>query len=77
MNHQLTHAAAHIFLPEENRRVTNLGEACALLARTTDLCIGAHQDDIEIMAYGPIAACYGDPTRAFTGDGAKIGRAHV
>jgi LmbE family N-acetylglucosaminyl deacetylase len=31
------------------------------------LCIGAHQDDIEIMAYGPIAACYGDPDRFFSG----------
>ena len=25
----------------------------------TDLCVAAHQDDVEIMAYGPIAACYG------------------
>ena len=37
------------------------------MARTTDLCIGAHQDDIEIMAYGPIAACYGSHERFFTG----------
>lgn len=25
----------------------------------TDLCIAAHQDDVEIMAYAPISACYG------------------
>jgi LmbE family N-acetylglucosaminyl deacetylase len=37
------------------------------LARTTDLCIGAHQDDIEIMAHAGIAACFGVPGRAFTG----------
>jgi len=37
------------------------------LARTTDLCIGAHQDDLEIMAYGPIIQCYGQPNRWFTG----------
>jgi len=67
MNGKLIHPAAHIFLPGENRRVTDLSDARAKLARTTDLCIGAHQDDIEIMAYGPIAACYGDPARAFTG----------
>jgi len=37
------------------------------LPKTTDLCIGAHQDDIECMAYGPISACYGSPNRHFTG----------
>lgn len=37
------------------------------LSRVTDLCIAAHQDDIEIMAYGPIAACYDDPGRSFAG----------
>lgn len=39
----------------------------AALARTTHLCICAHQDDIEIMAYHGIAACYGRPDRWFTG----------
>jgi len=39
----------------------------AALPRTTDLCIGAHQDDIEIMAYTPIAQCFGSETRWFTG----------
>lgn len=37
------------------------------LQKTTDLCICAHQDDIEIMAYGPISSCYGQPARHFTG----------
>ncbi|MCL2364463.1 MAG: PIG-L family deacetylase [Defluviitaleaceae bacterium] len=67
MNGKLIHPSAHLFLPAENRRVTDMGEAHTALARTTDLCIGAHQDDIEIMAYGPIAACYSDATRHFTG----------
>ena len=37
------------------------------LARTTHLCVGAHQDDIEIMAHHGIAACYGRPDKFFTG----------
>lgn len=39
----------------------------AALARTTHLCIAAHQDDIEIMAHGAIAACRGRPDAGFTG----------
>jgi LmbE family N-acetylglucosaminyl deacetylase len=39
----------------------------AALARTTHLCIAAHQDDIEIMAYHGIAACHGRKDRWFTG----------
>ncbi len=45
----------------------------------TDMCIAAHQDDIEIMAYGPIAACYNNKERRFCGvvmtDGAGSPRA--
>ena len=37
------------------------------LARTTHLCLAAHQDDIEIMAYHGIAECLGRRDRAFTG----------
>ncbi|HTO02125.1 MAG TPA: PIG-L family deacetylase [Opitutus sp.] len=37
------------------------------LARTTHLCVGAHQDDIEVMAHHGIAACYGRPDKFFTG----------
>ncbi|MEE1066521.1 MAG: PIG-L family deacetylase [Acutalibacteraceae bacterium] len=45
----------------------------------TDMCIAAHQDDIEIMAYGPISECYKSDTRNFCGvvmtDGAGSPRA--
>lgn len=37
------------------------------LARTTHLCVAAHQDDIEIMAHGAIAECYERADRHFTG----------
>jgi LmbE family N-acetylglucosaminyl deacetylase len=39
----------------------------AAIARTTHLCISAHQDDIEIMAYHGIAECFGRPDRWFSG----------
>lgn len=45
----------------------------------TDMCIAAHQDDIEIMAYGPISDCYNNKDRRFCGvvmtDGAGSPRA--
>lgn len=37
------------------------------LARTTHLAISAHQDDIELMAYHGIQACYGLRDKWFTG----------
>ena len=37
------------------------------LGRTTHLCIAAHQDDIEIMAYHGIVECYGRSDRWFSG----------
>lgn len=44
------------------------GSAEEALARVTHLCIGAHQDDIEIMAHDAICDCLDDPTRrAFGG----------
>jgi LmbE family N-acetylglucosaminyl deacetylase len=39
----------------------------AALTRTTHICIAAHQDDIEIMAYHGIAECFGLPDKWFTG----------
>jgi LmbE family N-acetylglucosaminyl deacetylase len=42
-------------------------EPAAALARTTHLCVSAHQDDIEIMAYHGIAECFGRGDRWFTG----------
>ena len=35
--------------------------------RTTDLCISAHQDDIEIMSYGPTVKCYQKDNLWFSG----------
>lgn len=53
--------------------------ADAALARTTHLCVAAHQDDIEIMAHAGIAACYESADKFFTGvvvtDGAGAPRA--
>ena len=37
------------------------------LARVTHLCVGAHQDDIEIMAHAGIADCLDQPGKAFGG----------
>lgn len=37
------------------------------LARTTHLCVAAHQDDIEIMAHAGIATCHGSADKFFTG----------
>jgi LmbE family N-acetylglucosaminyl deacetylase len=39
----------------------------AALARTTHLCVSAHQDDIEIMAYHGVTECFGRADRWFTG----------
>ena len=35
------------------------------IERTTHLAIAAHQDDIEFMAYAPIAECFGAPDKWF------------
>jgi len=57
---QFHKASADLFVPD--------GQALqAALARTTHLCIAAHQDDIEIMAYHGIAECFGRNDRWFTG----------
>src|SRR5665213_148874 len=37
------------------------------LRRVTHLCVGAHQDDIEIMAQSGISDCIGMPGRGFGG----------
>ena len=52
--------AAETFVPDGT-------PLAAALARTTHLCLAAHQDDIEIMAYHGIAECYGRRDRWFTG----------
>lgn len=49
-------------------------ETCKALARTTHLCIAAHQDDIEFMAFSPISECFDSRDKFFcavvTTDGA-------
>ena len=37
------------------------------IGRTTHLAISAHQDDIEFMAYAPIAECFGKADKWFSG----------
>jgi len=63
---------ADVYVPDRRPLAT-------ALARTTHLCIAAHQDDIEIMAHHGIAACFGRRDRGFTGvvvtDGAGSPRA--
>lgn len=48
------------------------------LARTTDLGVGAHPDDLEFLMLVPIASCRADAARSFTGvtctDGAGSAR---
>lgn len=71
---KLTQANAEIFVPDQ------LAEGAAL-ARTTHLGIGAHQDDLEIMAAHGILACFGSRDRWFTGvvvgDGAGSARSEA
>ncbi len=58
MNFKLS--SAQIFVPD------GLPEDQAL-ARTTQLAVGAHQDDLEIMATGGILECFQKPDQWFTG----------
>lgn len=51
---------ADVFLPAG-------GDAARALARTTHLCVIAHQDDIEINAYPAVTECLGRADRYFTG----------
>src|SRR5438876_6415261 len=57
---QFHNSSADLFVPDG-------AELAAALARTTHLCIAAHQDDIELMAYHGIAECFGRPDKWFTG----------
>ena len=58
---KFSHPAADIFVPDASVA------ADAALARTTHLCVAAHQDDIEIMAYEGIAECFGQADKWFSG----------
>jgi LmbE family N-acetylglucosaminyl deacetylase len=53
-------ASAEVFVPDSL-------PVDAALARTSHLCVSAHQDDIEIMAAAPILECFQQPDRWFTG----------
>ncbi len=53
---------ADIYVPDAGRTPE------AALRRVTHLCVAAHQDDIEIMAYAGICDCLDEPaTKAFGG----------
>lgn len=59
----LSRPDADIFLPGPSAGISPE----AALARTTHLCVIAHQDDIEINAYPAVAQCHGRADRFFTG----------
>jgi len=54
--------------PQADVYVPSGDDASAALSRVTHLCIAAHQDDIEILAYDAICDCLDDPQhKAFGG----------
>jgi LmbE family N-acetylglucosaminyl deacetylase len=57
---QLMKETAEIYVPDGI-------PAEAALRRTTHLAVGAHQDDLEIMALDGILRCFGVPDRWFVG----------
>lgn len=57
----LSHPQADLYVPGGD-----LSPAQAL-GRVTHLCVGAHQDDIEIMAHAGICDCLDTPGKAFGG----------
>lgn len=71
---KLQNSAAEVFVPDG-------GELAAAIAKTTHLCIAAHQDDIEIMASAAVTACYSRADEWFMGvvvtDGAGSPRSGV
>jgi LmbE family N-acetylglucosaminyl deacetylase len=64
--------------PDADRFVPDGAPIAEALARTTDLGIGAHADDLEFMCLVPIGECLGASDRWFTGvtctDGAGSAR---
>jgi LmbE family N-acetylglucosaminyl deacetylase len=57
---QLHQPSADLFIPDGR-------PATEALTRTTHLAVGAHQDDLEFMAFHGIKACYHSDTDWFTG----------
>lgn len=58
---KLSHPQANVYVPAGRLAPTEA------LASVTHLCVAAHQDDIEIMAYAGIADCLELPGKAFGG----------
>ncbi len=58
---KFSHPQADIYVPGGG------SDPAAALARVTHLCLGAHQDDIEIMAHAGITDCLDTPGKAFGG----------
>jgi LmbE family N-acetylglucosaminyl deacetylase len=56
----LSQPNAELYVPDNT-------EETSALARTTHLAIGAHQDDLEIMAFDGILACFQQPDQWFIG----------
>lgn len=56
---KLNNEKGHIFIPDGSDIQT-------AMKRTTHLCIAAHQDDVEIMAYGAISECFDDENKWFS-----------
>lgn len=71
MTFSSTRSAADIFVPDGS-------DVAAALARTTHLAVGAHQDDLELMAAHGVLECFQSAVRWFTGvvvtDGAGSAR---
>ena len=71
---KLTKATADTYIPDN-------AAAPAAFSRTTHLGIGAHQDDLEFMAYEGIAQCFGRNDKWFSGvvvtDGAGSSRTGI
>lgn len=57
---QFSVSTAEVFVPDSL-------DAGAALGRTTHMAIGAHQDDLEIMAFTPILECFQNPECWFAG----------
>jgi len=58
---KFSHPQADVFVPDSGLAPE------AALAGVTHLCVAAHQDDIEIMAFAGIADCLDQPGNAFGG----------
>jgi LmbE family N-acetylglucosaminyl deacetylase len=57
---ELLNPASEIYVPDGS-------PVDVALSRTTHLSVGAHQDDLEIMAFHGILECFGKSDRYFTG----------